>query len=140
MDMKALFDGTIHLAEKAMNLRSRRHETILSNIANADTPNYKAFDLLVDEALAGQAPASGHIRMNRTDPAHLGKGGRSESIPEAAVVNISPQVSLRGDGNTVDMEREMSVLADNQLHYKATAQILSRKFQRMRSIIQGGKV
>ena len=139
MDIKTLFDGTIQLAEKAMDMRSRRHEVVLSNIANADTPNYKAFDLLVDEALAGGASKNSHIRMARTDPAHIGGNDVIESTPKSAVVNISPQVSLRGDGNTVDMDREMSVLADNQLHYKATAQILSRKFARMRSIIQGGK-
>jgi flagellar basal-body rod protein FlgB len=138
MDIKTLFDGTIHLAEKAMDLRSRRHEVVLSNIANADTPNYKAFDLLVDEALAKGGGKDSQIRMNRTDPAHMG-GALIESTPRSAVVNLSPQVSLRGDGNTVDMDREMSVLADNQLHYKATAQILSRKFSRIRSIIQGGK-
>jgi len=54
-------------------------------------------------------------------------------------VNVSAQVTLRGDGNTVDMDREMSALAENQLHYKASTQILSKKFQRLRSIIQGGK-
>jgi flagellar basal-body rod protein FlgB len=139
MEIKTLFDGTIQLAEKAMDLRSRRHETILSNIANADTPNYKAFDLLVDEALARETSKEGSIRMQRTDQFHLGRGGTSQATVKSAVVNLSPQISLRGDGNTVDMDREMSVLADNQLHYKTTAQILSSKFARMRSIIQGGK-
>jgi flagellar basal-body rod protein FlgB len=139
MNATTLFDGTVTLAEKALDLRSRRHETLLSNIANADTPNYKAFDLLVDEALAREVSNGGPIRMRQTDPVHLGGNPRNAPAPRSAVVEIPPQISLRGDGNTVDMEREMSALADNQLHYKATAQILSRKFSGLRSIIQGGK-
>lgn len=134
---KTLFDNTIQLAERALDLRSRRHEMLLSNIANADTPNYKAFDLMVDEALARQTPNNRRIRLYETDPVHM--GGGSAGPPEAAMVDISPQVTLRGDGNTVDMDREMSALAENQLQYKATAQLLTSKFSRMRSMIKGGK-
>ncbi|RJQ82971.1 MAG: flagellar basal body rod protein FlgB [Desulfobacteraceae bacterium] len=139
MEIKTLFDGTIHLAEKALDWRARRHEVILSNIANADTPNYKAFDLMVEEALSGEVPKEGRVRLHRTDPDHIGAGGPSDRLPRSVTVELSPQATLRGDGNTVDMDREMSVLADNQLNYKAATQILARKFGRLRSIIQGGK-
>jgi flagellar basal-body rod protein FlgB len=139
MEIKALFDDTIHLAEKALNMRSRRHDMILSNIANADTPNYKAFDLLVDEALARQAPQDGSIQMTKTDPAHFGANGSQADMPEVRMVDVSPQVSLRGDGNTVDMDREMGALSENELQYKATTQILAKKFLRIRNMIQGGK-
>ncbi|KJS30360.1 MAG: hypothetical protein VR64_16845 [Desulfatitalea sp. BRH_c12] len=142
MEIKTLFDGTIDLAQKALDLRSRRHELLLSNIANADTPNYKAFDMLVDEALAANSSQSGPTRLQRTDAAHFpagGSGGVKNDPARLRNVNVSAQVTLRGDGNTVDMDREMSALAENQLHYKASTQILSKKFQRLRSIIQGGK-
>jgi flagellar basal-body rod protein FlgB len=138
MSIDNLFDSTIHLAEKALNLRSRRHERILSNIANADTPHYKAFDLMVDEALAQDVRKTG-IRLKKTDPAHLGAGGLSGDSLPAKPVDVSSQVTLRGDGNTVDMEREMSALTDNQLHYRLTSQIVAKKFSKIRSIIQGGK-
>ncbi|MFZ1984853.1 MAG: flagellar basal body rod protein FlgB [Desulfatitalea sp.] len=142
MDTKSIFDRTIDCAEKALNLRARRHELILSNIANADTPNYKAFDMLVDEALAKEATTNSPnrpIQLRQTDPGHLPAGGPSEQSVRPQVLNLSTQVTLRGDGNTVDMDREMSALAENQLHYKASTQILAKKFQRLRSIIQGGK-
>lgn len=138
MESKGIFDSTIDLAEKALNMRSRRHELLLSNIANADTPNYKAFDLLVDEALAKEAPqAKGQMQMIRTDPAHLDPGGNGEQALRPQAIHLSPQVTLRGDGNTVDMDREMSALSSNQLHYRVSTQILAKKFQRLRSIIQG---
>ncbi len=138
METNGIFDRTIDLAEKALNLRSRRHEVLLSNIANADTPNYKAFDLMVDEALAKEAPqANGQMALNRTNPGHLPAGAPTGQMIQPQEINLSPQVTLRGDGNTVDMDREMSALASNQLNYRVSTQILAKKFQRLRSIIQG---
>ncbi len=140
METKGIFDRTIDLAEKALNMRGRRHELLLSNIANADTPNYKAFDMLVDEALAKEAPQkNGQVPLIRTDPGHLTAGGSTEQALRPQAVHLSPQVTLRGDGNTVDMDREMSALASNQLHYKVSTQILAKKFQRLRSIITGSR-
>ena len=137
MGDNSLFGNTIELASKALDLRSRRHEVIISNIANADTPGYKAFDLYVDEALSRQTSAEGGIALERSNPGHIpahhsaGAGGSPKEI------QLSSQVTLRGDGNTVDMEREMSNLAANQLMYRASAQILSKKFQSLRSVIKG---
>ena len=139
MDTKRLFDSTINIAEKALNLRARRHELILSNIANADTPNYKAFDLLVDEALAKQSGSNEQVSLKKTNPSHFPINRLAEEEIQPQRMNISTQATLRGDGNTVDMDREMSTLAANQLQYKASAQILAKKFQALRSVIQGGK-
>lgn len=139
MTINALFDNTVHLAEKALDLRSQRHDVLLSNIANADTPNYKAFDLLVNEALARDASQGDDIQMARTNPADFGDDGADDGMPEARMVELPPQVSLRGDGNTVDMDREMAALAENQLQYKIAAQLLVQKFQRLNNMIQGGK-
>ena len=140
MDGKTLFDGTINIAERALDLRSRRHELLLSNIANADTPGYKAFDLMVEEAIERQRPVPGQVAMRNTHPGHLpaARGNAAEAV-RPRELHLSTQVTLRGDGNTVDMDREMSALAENQLHYKAVTQILASKFQRLKSVIQGGK-
>lgn len=139
MDGNTLFDGTIGIAEKALDLRSRRHELLLSNIANADTPGYKAFDLMVEEALAKQRPVEGAVPLRATHPGHISQAGTDADRVRPRALHLSTRVTLRGDGNTVDMDREMSALAANQLHYKMVTQILSSKFQRMRSVIQGGK-
>ena len=139
MSNNTLFGTTIDLAANALDLRSRRHELILSNIANADTPGYKAFDLLVDEALGRQTTDISKAPMKVTHPSHFPTTERSSNSIEPVKVMLSSQATLRGDGNTVDMDREMSNLSANQFMYKASAQIVAKKFQGLLSVIQGGK-
>jgi len=139
MDTNALFDKTIDLAQRALDLRSRRHEVLLSNIANADTPGYKAFDLMVEEAISRQTPKQGQLQMSRTDADHLPAGGDQASTVAARKVALTPQVTLRGDGNTVDMDREMSALAANQLQYRMSTQLIAKKFHSLHNIIKGDR-
>jgi flagellar basal-body rod protein FlgB len=134
-----LFNQTITTAAKALNLRARRHELIVSNLANADTPGYKAFDLLMDKAMAEQNMGSRPLSMTKTHPNHIPVGVKRTDNVRPFVVKSDDQSNMRGDGNTVDMEREMSNLAENQLMYKASAQIVAKKLQGLRSVIQGGK-
>lgn len=112
---------------------------IISNIANADTPNYKSFDLLVEEALQKSSESTpGAISFNRTNPMHMTPGVTVDNQLKAQVIQPESNENLRGDGNTVDMDREMSNLAANQILYKATTRILSDKFQALKNAIQGG--
>ena len=139
MDDNRIFDETIQTAARALDLRSRRHELILSNLANADTPGYKAFDLMVEEAMAKQAAPQHSVQLQRTNPGHLPEGPNNLNAVRPQMVQLSGQATLRGDGNTVDMDREMTHLASNQLLYKASAQIIAKKFQALRNVIHGGK-
>jgi flagellar basal-body rod protein FlgB len=137
----SLFDKTLNIAAKALDLRSRRHETIVSNIANADTPEYKAFDLLVEKALADSAKTGGtFLDVRRSHPAHLPGAKMAPGGLGPYRVALPAGENLRGDGNTVDIERAMANLSSNQLMYKTTAQIISKKLQRLRTVIKGGKV
>ncbi len=139
MDTKVLFDQTINTAARALDVRSRRHELIVSNLANADTPGYKAFELQVEKALANQKKADPSLPLESTHPEHMKMTGKRVSALKPYVVELNHTNSFRGDGNTVDMDREMSNLASNQLLYKASAQIISKKFQGLKYVIQGGK-
>lgn len=140
MDDIRIFGGTIEVAEKALNLRSRRHEMIISNVANADTPGYKAFDLMVEDALRQTTDSSqGVLKMQRTNPAHMNSATSGTHPLQSHIVELAAENNLRGDGNTVDMDREMSNLSANQLLYKATAQIVTKKFEGLRKVIQGVK-
>ena len=140
MDDIRIFEGTIDVAEKALDLRSRRHEMIISNVANADTPGYKAFDLMVEDALRQSTDANqGSINMQRTNPAHMNGRVSGTQQLRSHIVELSGENNLRGDGNTVDMDREMSNLSANQLLYKATAQIMTKKFGDLRNVIKGAK-
>ncbi len=139
MDTNLLFDQTITTAARALNLRARRHELIIANLANADTPGYKAFDLEMEKAIAAQAGNGPKASLTKTHPNHIPVGtARDDHLRPYLVRNEDPN-NMRGDGNTVNMEREMAGLAENQLMYKASAQILAKKFQSLKSVIHGGK-
>lgn len=139
MKMNPIFGSTIQLAEKALNLRSKWYDLIVSNIANADTPGYKAFDLIVQEALQRQTDNGDRLSLNQTHGAHLASRPDVRSSDHVRKLQTDATVSLRGDGNTVDMDREMANLAANEMMYKAAAQVISKKFQFLKTVIQGGK-
>ena len=138
MDNKVLFDKTINTAAQALDLRSRRHELIISNLSNADTPGYKAFDLMVEESLARKSGHTSGIQLRQTHPGHIPTARTDANGPIPKVIKMDAANNLRGDGNTVDMDREMANLASNQLMYKVSAQIIAKKFDDLSKVIKGG--
>ncbi|UCG05062.1 MAG: flagellar basal body rod protein FlgB [Desulfobacterales bacterium] len=66
-----LFSETIAILEKSLNLRSKRHQVLSSNIANIDTPNYKAFDLVIEDALKKPPGHASSIKLVRTHASHF---------------------------------------------------------------------
>jgi flagellar basal-body rod protein FlgB len=139
MDDKILFGKNLNLAARALNLRAQRHEMIVSNLANADTPGYKAFDMMVEASMQQQSGSENHLNVKRTHPGHLPCARVAEPTVSPKIVQLPEQDNLRGDGNTVDMDREMATLSSNQLLYRASAQIVAKKFQALKSVITGGK-
>jgi len=137
MESGALFKGAFPILEKALDLRSMRHHLIVSNIANKDTPNYKAFDLMVEEEMARSTNTGDATELKRTDDAHLSKR-RSSGMSGAMGRATGQEFSLRGDGNSVDIDREMANLSENNLLYDALAQVVSRKFRGLEDAIKGG--
>ena len=137
MLLDKIFSDTITTLEKSLNLRSIQHRALASNIANMDTPNYKAVELDVAEKMnpkKGRVPV---IKLVRTHADHLQIGNnRSDSIKLKAVTPTA--YSLRGDGNTVDIDRTMGKLAENTLLYNATAQLISKKLKGLSKVIKGG--
>jgi flagellar basal-body rod protein FlgB len=136
-----LFSGTISLLEKSLNLRSMRHRVLTSNIANIDTPNYKAFEIEIEKAMnknsANQHPS---VPLAQTDTAHLPLNTRSERAGQPKVKEADPPgFSLRGDGNTVDLDKTMGNMAENAILYKTSAQLISRKFVGLMKAIKGGR-
>lgn len=137
METAKLFSGTIETLGRALDVRSRNHGVIVSNIANADTPNYKAFHLEVAQEMEKFAADPQRLRLRCTQPAHLPV--QTASVPRsAAAVDRRPHLTLRGDGNTVDIDRSMAELAENNLMYNASAQIIQQKFQALKNVILGG--
>jgi flagellar basal-body rod protein FlgB len=133
-----LFSGSIPILEKAMGLRSTRHNVLSANVANMDTPNYKAFEVHVEEALQAQNKNSRRLQMERTNARHL----PLRSYTDRDLISASKRtahLSLRADGNTVDIDETMGKMAENTIKFKTAAQLISRKFRGLKNAIQGGK-
>jgi len=133
-----IFDGTISLLQKSLNVRSVQHQVLSSNVANADTPNYKAFEVAVDEELRKLGTGKARIQLARTQSSHL-PVGRAEVDRVTLRNSPAPALSLRADGNTVDLDRTMGDLSENTIKYKTSAQLIGMKFKSLLNAIQGGK-
>ena len=138
MESVGLFKGTFPLLEKALDLRSLKHNVTVSNIANQDTPNYKAFDIIVEEEMKKVMGQGKELGLNKTHRGHLpGKAVRGHDVKPG--MDNTSQLSLKRDGNTVDIDTEMAKLSENSLMYDSLAQIISQKFRGLKNVIQGGK-
>lgn len=120
--------------EDALNLRAHRQQILASNIANADTPNYKAVDIDFAKVLQGAQASRGQLNVNTTSSAHM--HGMSGGPLDARTMYRTPtQPSI--DGNTVDSNVEMSQFSENAIHYQAVISFLNGEAQMMKMAIQG---
>lgn len=122
----------------ALDLRAQRSETLASNIANADTPGYKARDFdfaaVFEAALKRGGSVAGPLTLTRTSPRHLGGLPGSHSAPELQY-RIPAQASI--DGNTVELDSELGQFTDNALHYQADLTFLSQQIRGLQLAITG---
>ncbi len=117
----------------ALELRATRAGMIARNLANADTPNYKARDIDFASALADATPAK-RIAMSQTAEGHIRPRGASAAMADAGY-RVPGQPSV--DGNTVDTQREMAAFAENQLGFQAGFTILQGRIRGMMSALRG---
>jgi flagellar basal-body rod protein FlgB len=137
MPTQSIFDGSIAALHKALNIGALQHKVLTSNIANIDTPNYKAFEVVMEDALRENDRAAETIKLVRTQPQHL-NGYHTLSSDVKIKTADPPPFNLRADGNTVDLEKTMGKLAENTILYRTAAQIIKKKFQALLNSIQGG--
>lgn len=121
-----LLDLTTKALTSSVNLRNKRQNVISANIANAETPNYKAQKLDFEEALSRAIDQEGRGRAHTSSTEHflLGQGPLSGV---RADVYDNPDINLTNDGNTVDLEAEMAALSENTILYKAALQLINKK-------------
>ena len=138
MKTNFIFDKTMASMERSLNYRSMNQKLIVSNIANMDTPNYKAFKMMVDEKMQDTSNAKPQLSMTRTQVGHLDIKGNATDLGRVERVENNPH-ALRGDGNTVELDTEMANLAENTLMYNTATRIISNKFKLLRDVIKGGQ-
>ncbi|HRP96789.1 MAG TPA: flagellar basal body rod protein FlgB [Rhodocyclaceae bacterium] len=133
--MKALIDEALRFHQTALNVQAQRQQLLASNIANADTPGFKARDLDFRAALEGALGArGGPLAMTTTSARHL---------PTAAAMPFDNHVGYRSetqanvDGNTVNMDVERAAFAENSVHYEASVTFISGLLNGMRTAISG---
>lgn len=103
--------------ERALGIRARRQELIASNIANADTPNYKAVDIDVREAMRDALNATATpMSLSTTATKHI--AGQASSTFQGPTVKYHVPAQPSADGNTVDMDVERSKFAENSVMYE----------------------
>jgi len=134
-----LFDKTTNALGATINFRSLRQNVTAANIANAETPGYKAKVVDFEEALGRAIDLEGWTKETATDPEHMiiGPGAISRS---RADVYDNPDVNVSNDGNTVDMEKEMATLQENSILYKAALNLINKKLGALRyAATDGGR-
>ncbi len=142
--MKSIFGPAIEVMGRALNLRAKRNSVISANIANIDTPGYKAKDMNFKEVMdsyleekmgvkSDKSSSEKDIPLETTHPGHI--------TPRSKAVEPSVKISKeRGVPNNVDLDEEMAKLSENNIQYQLTMQMLIKKFEILRTAItEGGK-
>ncbi len=126
------FDDVFGVHPQALLLRQRRAEVLASNLANADTPGYKARDFDFHSMLNAQMTAP--VRMKTTSAGHIqARGGIVP--PDRMGYRVPDQPTL--DGNTVDTQIEHTAYAENALEYQASLRFLNGKINSLKKAIKG---
>lgn len=125
-------DNYFGIHDQALRLRERRAEILAGNIANADTPGYKARDFDFQQLLRQET--GGAQRLERTHSLHLPPGDRLIA-PSQVGYRIPEQDSL--DGNSVNAEREQIEFAANSLQYQASLRFLNDKISSLLLAVKG---
>jgi flagellar basal-body rod protein FlgB len=126
------FDDVFGIHERALLLRSQRAEVLAANLANADTPGYKARDfdfkaMLAKEVDSGSAVRATHRRHIQTEQG---------TVPSSQLLYRTPmQPSL--DGNTVDTDREHTAFSANAIEYQATLTFINSQINGLRKALRG---
>ncbi|WP_022851951.1 flagellar basal body rod protein FlgB [Limisalsivibrio acetivorans] len=119
----------------AMDTASAKNGVIAENIANVDTPGYKAGKLEFGEAMAEYMGEGKKLPLSRTDDMHLPP--KDEIMDPSSFIRKQNNPSLRNDGNDVNLDYEMSELAQNTVRYQELSLLSSHGFTKMKSAIQG---
>lgn len=137
--MSDLFDKTTQALNSTIYFRLLNHNLITSNIANAETPRYKAKKMNFEEALSRALDLQNLNRMQSESKQHYHlHGNRFESLKPRIYENPDIKISL--DGNTVKLENEITALAENTLLYKAALRLINKKIGLLKYVTsEGGK-
>ncbi len=132
-------DDTYRATRMGLDACALRHQVVSNNLANVDTPNYRARVVDFEAALRAELMPSGEQLVGRrTRDGHIAIGETAMSEVRATV-STSPAIAWRVDGNTVDVDLEVTQLAENQARYRALARAMSDQHRLLRTAIGTGR-
>lgn len=114
--MPLIPNPALQVLDTVLTYRNHRHDVIASNVANANTPGYRAFDLVLRGAVDGGAP----LAPRRTDPRHLSFSGAEARL---GFDTLASRATPRVDGNNVSIEEEFAKLTENRMMYQTAFEI-----------------
>ncbi|MBE3598030.1 MAG: flagellar basal body rod protein FlgB [Limnochordaceae bacterium] len=122
----------------ALDAASLRQRVIAHNLANVETPRYRRFDVVFEEALAAQQAREARIKvkLTRTHPAHL--SGAPVQVVTPSVERDTTSI-VRNDRSNVDVDREMAALAKNSLFYRSLTRVMGSRLMALRTAITEGR-
>lgn len=136
--ISGLFTQSDRTQMASLNHRMRRSDIINSNIANSETPGYRAIGYDFEKQLQDLVDLSGQNRLRTTNPKHMVSEFATSGGDITADVFMRPTESVGEDGNTVDVDLEMADLAKNQIQYRSAIESINRKIAILKYAIQGG--
>jgi flagellar basal-body rod protein FlgB len=127
MSWGAFTDGAMRLLEKTLNWRARNQEIIAGNVANLDTPNYTRKEMDFQHILESYSRGNlMELNLAQTNPNHLGGANPSQAL-------------VHETSEEVDLDQEIVRMSENQISYNASVQMLIKKLENLRAVIEGGQ-
>lgn len=134
--MKSLFPDHLNLTAKVMDFQLQRQNIVSANLANINTPGYKARRLEFEKDLQAALGLAEGGAMARTHPDHFPAPFSPEQTEASVTKSLTPRV-IQGVDN-VDLDTEMAAMAKNNLLYSALTTVMQKNFAGMKQIIQDG--
>jgi flagellar basal-body rod protein FlgB len=130
-------DTYLGVQQDALKVQSKRMEVLAKNLANVDTPNYKAQDIDFKTALAQAGSPGSSLSLTTTTANQIGNNATTGDVENSAALKYRVPLAPSLDGNTVDAQLEQAAFADNTVRYQATLTFLSGSLKDLVTAITG---
>jgi flagellar basal-body rod protein FlgB len=130
-------DAYLGVQQDALKVQSKRMEVLAKNLANVDTPNYKAQDIDFKTALAQAGSPGSSLALTTTTANQIGNNATTGDVENSAALKYRVPLAPSLDGNTVDAQLEQAAFADNTVRYQATLTFLSGSLKDLVTAITG---
>ena len=135
--MPLSLDSYLGVQQDALKVQSKRMEVLAKNLANVDTPNYKAQDIDFKTALAQAGSPGAALSLATTSSNQIGNSATTGDIDTSGALKYRVPLAPSLDGNTVDAQMEQAAFADNTVRYQATLTFLTGSLKDLMTAITG---